>query len=331
MRTLTLLAAFAAFAGLACAQNSAVSGPTLGFVLDAASKSAVPLIGLPGAALTAAPLDAGAPLAQVESSPAADSALALSAQDGSVLFLRHGLPPASIPGLPPAPDVMVFSPSGSHAALLYRDAGVIEVLEGLPLHPSRGLSVPLAVDGPLAALAISDTGLLLYADAGPGGSTVWLLYPGRAPIPVLSVGGHAAVAFVPRLPSALVSDPSAGLLYQVRDVRRGGSTTVVAAIPQDSAAQVGQASDLSGTGPRPVPLAVSLDGRSAAVAMSTGQVVSVDLGTGRTSAADCHCHPDRIRPLALDAAFAVFEGARVLLFEAGAEPRISFVPLRGAQ
>lgn len=332
MRTLMLIVLLA---GLAAAQDpAAVSGPTLGYIFDSTARAAVPVLGLPGAAISAQPLDAGVELAAAEAAPSGELILALSAKDSAVLALRPGLPAAPVRGAAPAPDRIVFSPSGARAALFYGASNTIQVVSGAVV--IRTLTADLA--GPLSSIAIADTGLVLVADSAASGSTVWLLDARRqprqprpprwngepdneagAPVAVLSVGGHAAIAFLPNSSSALVADPAAHLLYRVADVRRPGAATVIAGAAEGVA--------------EPDSIAVSPAGAYAVLAQADGRLLSIDLHSGQTAAALCDCHPSRVQPLALGPAFALFDGARVLLFEAGPEPRFFFLPAgsRGAR
>lgn len=332
MRMLTL---FLVLAGLSGAKDPAVvSGPTLGYVFDSASRTVVPLLGLPGAAICASPLAAGVEIAAAEASPAGDLVLALSAKDSTVLALRPGAAAVPVRGIAPGPDRIVFSPSGSHAAFYYSASSTVQVVGGLPTG-SAVRTLDAALVGQPSSIAVADSGTVLLADTGPGGSTIWLLNarsrpkPPRGPlgdpeddpppVPVLSVGGPAAVSFLPHSVSALVTDPAAHLLYRIADARRPGTATVMAGAAEGVA--------------EPTAIAVSPGGDYAALVQADGRLVSVDLRTGQTAAAVCDCHPSRVQPLALGSAFAVFDGARVLLFEAGPEPRFFFLPpgVRGAR
>ncbi len=307
MRNLMLLFAVA---GLALGQSSTVSGPTLGYIFSSAAQSVTPLIGLPGAALSGPALAAGPALARSESSATSGAILALSAADSSVLLVRPGAESVPVRGVTPDPEAIVFNPSGLLAALRYpdREGSRFQIIAGLPSRaiPFRSFRTWLAP----SSFALSDDGWLLIADGGAGSSTIWQLTPGRTPVSVFSAGPGAAVALLPHSPSALVLDPQAGLLYQLADARQGGSTTVLAG-----------AEDLRGASA----LAVSPDGAYAAAATAAGRLTSIDLRTGETVSADCACHPQRLQPLAFGS-FAVFDGTRVLLWETGTQPRLSFLP-----
>ncbi len=308
MRNLMLLFAMA---GLALGQNSTVSGPTLGYIFSSTAQSVTPLVGLPGAALSGPALAAGPALARSDSSASSGAILALSAAGSSVLLVRPGTEPAPVRGVTPGPEAIVFNPSGSLAALRYgdREGSRFQIIAGLPSQaiPFRSFRTWLAAP---SSIALSDDGWLLIADGSAGSSTIWQLTPGRTPVSVFSAGPGAAVALLPHSPSALVLDPQAGLLYRLADARQGGTATVLAGAP-----------DLRGASA----LAVSPDGAYAAAATLAGRLTSIDLRTSETASADCACHPDRLQPLAFGA-FAVFDGARVWLWETGTQPRLSFLP-----
>jgi hypothetical protein len=155
-------------ASVAAAQTgTALSGPTMGLVFDASQSALRPIRGIPGAATFGDAVNPGFPLASATVSPRQDFALALRADDSSVVLARAGGGSAAVPGARPAPALMVFSPAGATAALYDSGAGRVQVLTGLPDAAAVQSDVDIsALAGPVAALAVDDAGSTLFLAAG---------------------------------------------------------------------------------------------------------------------------------------------------------------------
>ena len=155
-------------AGVAAAQSgTALSGPTMGLVFDSSQSALRPIRGIPGAASLGDAVNPGFALASATVSPRQDYALALRADDSSVVLVRAGGASAAITGARPAPALMVFSPAGTAAALYNSGAGRVQILTGLPDAAAVQNDVDIsALAGPVAALAVDNAGTSLFLAAG---------------------------------------------------------------------------------------------------------------------------------------------------------------------
>ena len=139
--------------------SSPVSGPVLGFVVDAA-EGVRPVFGIPGGATLGRSVLPTYGLSGVVLSPEAKYALAISAPMGRLVLLRNNEYHDSIPlDLLPGVSRIVLSPSGASAAVYYKADGRVEVLTGLPDSASwsHSLEVP-DFAGSLSVLAVNDYG-----------------------------------------------------------------------------------------------------------------------------------------------------------------------------
>ena len=302
-----LVLMFAAAAWLPGQQGS-VSGPTAGFVFDSSAHSLRPVMGVPGASVIGDPVKFDFDLAAASVAPAQDLAVAAAADGGLHIFrlVSGAVSERTVDGVSALPERVVFSPSGTAAALYA--AGKAQILTGLPDAPVLAGSMDLG--GTPSALALSDDGqYLLYA---AGGSVQLISAGGNRKL--MDAGDGAVVAFAPGILNAAVLDPGGAGVVLFRDLAGASQQTVVAA-PDDGMAS-------------PVGLAFSAAGRKLLVASrSARSVSSFDLETGDRGAFPCNCVPTgfvsmgnllRLNELGTDPLW---------LFDAGADdPRIVFVP-----
>jgi hypothetical protein len=296
---------------LAAQQPPSVNGPTSGLVYDQTAGVLRPVLGLPGGAT----LGNGIPLSYsanwIVVSPRLDSAV-VAAQDGSLHFLSlsaSGMVEVPVPGITVVPQHVVYSPSGTAAALLY--AAQAQVVTGLPSAPVPGKVLPLDVPPdthvPLAArpqpgqVALSDDGSVLLEARG---GTVRLAGAGGRS----SLMNGMLAAFAPGGHDAAVAD--------------GAGVTLVRSV--DGAAQRTVLAD-SGV-PQPVGLAFSADGTAVYAAVASG-VVALATAGGTPNQVACSCAPSEIAPMG--AVFRLNElgqGPLWLLDPGNASPRTVFVP-----
>jgi hypothetical protein len=159
--TLVLLAA----AGCA-GENSQLSGPVSGYVFDGARREVRPILGIPGASTIGEALDFGLRVSATYVAPRQDAAL-VTAADGTVHpFQIHSGSAVELVlnGLAIAPERVVFSPSGTAAALYYSDS--IEILNGLTHSPIVTTSIERTAAGVPKSMALSDDGALLLLACG---------------------------------------------------------------------------------------------------------------------------------------------------------------------
>ncbi|HVX66587.1 MAG TPA: hypothetical protein VHA11_08300 [Bryobacteraceae bacterium] len=296
------------------AQNlPAMRGPWLGMLFDPGSGSLRPLRGLPGAATLGPALALPAPLDRVRAAQRGGFALGLNRADGAVVEVT-AFGTRKLAGVAPSPDEIVFSPSGTRAALYYSAAGTVQVLSGFPSAPARSASLDFSMlPGALAALAVSDDGLVLAAcSTGADSAVVYAAARMRPAAPVFTARSVAALGFLGASRDALMADASAGLIYRLRDA----SAVIVA----------GAGEGVS----RPIALASTEDGRRAVIVNSGGApLVVLDLTGGPARTVACSCHTALAEPLAGNAVFRLTApgASRLWLLDAErAEPRLFFVP-----
>ena len=210
--------------GLAFAQQGHIAGPVSGYVFDRAGRTLRPVVGVPGASVIGGPIDLGFPASNVWVAPRLDSAVAVAA-DGSLHFLRIDSGAAaelSFNGATIAPQSVVFSPSGSAAALFARNRATI--ITGLPDAPVTAGTIDLAAElarpSRLPSLhtvssAVSDDGAYLLRASG--GKVI--LYGTGGEHRTLADGVEAA--FAPGAHKAAIADPSGAGVVVFDDVAAG--------------------------------------------------------------------------------------------------------------
>ena len=309
------------------AQPGSLAGPVAGFVYDSPGRALRPIQGVPGASLIGDPIDLGLDLSAAYVSPRQDSAFVVSA-DGALHFFRlnsAGAVEASLSGISFIPQRVVFSPSGTAAALF--TPGKVQVFQGLPGTPALAGAVTLPAAGgaqaspatasrsrqhtPAAAdFAISDDGVYLLSVSG---GSVRLLSVNGQNRSLVPAGAGALVAFAPGGHDAAVLDPAAGLLL-IRDAAGAASVQTIAQ-PDDSLASA------AGIG-------FSQDRSKLYVASASAQgVVSFDLAANSRSMIACDCTPTTLAPMGSLFRLNEFGSGPLWLLDAGAAaPRIVFVP-----
>jgi len=305
--------------GWAAGQTSALRGPWLGMLSDPESGSLRPLRGFPGAATLGPALSLPAQLDLVRASQRAGFALGIDRKDGSVVEVTASVA-RKLTAVAPAPDEIAFSPAGTRAALFYSGQGEVHVFSGFPSTPMRTATLNFAtLPGPLAALAVSDDGLVLAACSTGAGSSV--IYGAEKLKPVAAAVFTArrvsALAFLGASRDALVADAAADVVYRLRN-----TSGVAVAAAADGVSQ-------------PVALASSADGSRAVVANSgAAPLLVLDFESGRHSTFACPCRTVAAEPLAGNAVFRLTAPGASQLWLLDAErpdPRLFFVPQTEAQ
>jgi hypothetical protein len=299
----------------AAAQTGAVAGPSAGLVFDAAAQTVRPIRGVPGAATFGAALDARFPLAAVWISPGQDAIFARDAA-GSLHFFQlspNGLAEAAISDIASVPERVIFSPSGTAAALFA--GGQVQIVTGLPGSPAAAAAFTLShgVRGMRPALgsaALSDDGAYLLFSAG---GSIQLANATEGSRVLMTAGFGAAVAFAPGGHDAAVAARGTGAVM-IHDVPNTASQQLLA--PDDSAF-----AQLAG-------LAFSLDGRHLYIASaSANSVVTLDTASGARSDLSCSCSPSGLTRMGSAFRITEFSTGPLWLLDAGAPTlRIVFVP-----
>jgi hypothetical protein len=302
-------------AAVAAAQSgTALSGPTMGLVFDSSQSALRPIRGIPGAATLGDPVNLGFALASATVSPRQDYALALKADDSSLVLVRAGAEVSStaVPGARPAPALIVFSPAGTAAALYDSGAGRVQILTGLPDAAAVQSDVDIsALAGPVAALAVDDAGTSLFLAAGAAEAvSLYRIGMDGASQFLASFRSVAALRLSGTGGDALLADSAAGAVYSIRD---SGIETI--------------ASGQDGLG---APIAVEADSAGRIfVADQAGNVTILDRSRGSVVSLPCGCAPAGLFRLSGTATFRLTEPSDApmwVLDASGDDARIVAIP-----
>jgi len=266
--------------GLVLGQPSQMSGPMAGYIFDHAAGQLRPILGMPGAALIGDPLELGFDATAATVAPRQDTAF-VAAGDRTFLFrLRAGAATEIIVnGLTSAPERVVFSPTGTAAALYAR--GSMQMIAGLPDSPAIAGSLDVSAAGVPDALALSDDATTVLLSSG---GSVTLFRSGASVGQLTQTAGSALLAFAPGRLDAAVADLSGAGLVLFRDLSGAAQPQILAA-PDDSIR--------SGSA-----LAFSADGQRLLLASSAGHsVTAFDLSGGGRNVIACSCSPTALAPL----------------------------------
>ncbi len=257
------------------AQQSRVEGPVSGYVFDSSAPALRPIMGVPGASLFGAPLDFGFAISSAYAAPRQDAAFVMAA-DGSlhVFGLDRGVATErSVGNLISSPQSVVFSPSGTSAALYA--GGSIQVVTGLPNSPAVSGGMDLPSGTVPDSLALSDDGSVMLVSA----NKAVRLYGSFADMgKVMDTAGPAILAFASGGHDAAIADPAGAGVVLFHDLTGAGNSQVLAAT--DDTISTSSA------------LAFSADGTSLLLASSAARsVTAFDLAAGVRNAIACTCSP----------------------------------------
>jgi DNA-binding beta-propeller fold protein YncE len=318
-----------ATSSLLVGQQGTLAGPVTGFVFDASGRVLRPIQGIPGASLLGNTVSFGFDLAAVYVSPHQDSALVVGADQSLHFFLlNQGAPTeVSMGGISGVPERVVFSPSGTSAALF--SSGTARVLTGLPNAPALVGSFHVPANRQTAparpgaagsrhmsasqALALSDDGIYMLSVAEGSARLLSIHGQNRSLFPAQA---DALVAFAAGGHDAAVMDSVTGLTL-VRDAAGNAGTQVLAAPDEGLAGPAG--------------LAFSPDETTLYVASATAQsVVAFNLAAASRTTIGCSCTPTTLVPLGNLFRLTELTGAPLWLLDGGLSPRTVFVPARVA-
>jgi hypothetical protein len=318
-----------ATSGLLVGQQSQIAGPVAGFVFDGPGRVLRPIQGIPGASLLGDPVSFGLDLAAVYVAPLQDSAFVVGADASLHLFrLNAGaVAEVSLGGLDGAPQSVVFSPSGTAAALFAM--GKARVITGLPNAPVLVATITIPGNGPATgpatannrpapagaaaqSLALSDDGTYLLAVSSGSVRLFSIQGENRSLLPAQP---DALVAFAAGGHDAVVMDSTTGLTL-IRDAAGAGSPQLLAAPDAGLAGPAG--------------LAFSKNEQTLYVASATAQsVAAFTLATGSRSAIGCTCTPATLVPMGNFFRLNDIGSAPLWLLDGTAStPRTVFVPAR---
>jgi hypothetical protein len=304
-----------ALAGVAAAQTgTSLTGPTMGLVFDASQSALRPIRGIPGAASLGDAVNLGFALASATVSPRQDYALALKADDSSLVLVRAGaeISSAAVPGARPAAALIVFSPAGTAVALYDSGAGRVQILTGLPDAAAVQSDIDIsALAGPVAALAVDDAGAsFLLAAGAPETVSLYRVVMDAAPQFLASFRSVAALRLSGTGGDALLADSAAGAVYAIRD----SGIEMIASGQDGLGAPIAVASDSAGR---------------IFVADQAGNMTIVDRERGSIVSLPCGCAPTGLFRLSGTATFRLTEPSDApmwVLDASGADARIVAIP-----
>jgi hypothetical protein len=307
---------FLTFGLIACSAGclvaqSGIQGPVAGYVYDGSAHGLRPILGIPGSSLFGSPVSLGFDATAAYVAPRQDAALVV-ASDGTFHFFRLDAGTATeqtVDNLPGAPDRLVFSPTGTAAAIFI--GGSIAVLKGLPDAPSVAGGIDLPSGTAFDTMAVSDDGSVLLVSA----ANAVRLYGSFADMgKLMDTAGSALLAFAAGGHDAVAVDPAGSGVTLFHDLTASNASQALA--PSDSTISAASA------------VAFSTDGKSLLLASSTGQTVTYfDLSAGARNAIACNCAPNylarignlfRLNDLGADPVW--------LLDTRSSNPQILFVP-----
>jgi DNA-binding beta-propeller fold protein YncE len=300
-------------------QQGQVSGPIAGYVFAGAVLR--PIAGVPGGATLGDALSLGLAATAAVVSPQLDSAI-VTASDGSLhLFRPSGNTATEVSwnGVPQGPARVVYSPSGTAAAIYA--SGRVQVVSGLPNSPATSYTAEIGpapetltrqtIHAAPQAMAVSDdAAYLLVASEGrlrllsASGSSSWLLDGVREVSVAFASGGHTA---------AVLSGAGPWL-----DVFPDVSADATQRIAAPGLAE-------------PVGLAFSADGKSVLAAAHGSKPVTIFnlAAAGAATTLDCNCAPTTAARLGSLFRLTDAGAGPVWLVDTGVSPpRIVFVPAR---
>ena len=157
------------------AEDSALRGPVMGFVLDAAKQVIRSVNGVAGSSTLGPSVDLPFPVAAAAFSPRGDFAVVVSgSEDRSAYLVRHlkNEPETLLlDGAIQNADRIVLNSDASAGALLATEGRQIQLVHGFPDSPAAGLPLDLsAISGEISAIAVNrgGTNILIATSADHG-------------------------------------------------------------------------------------------------------------------------------------------------------------------
>ena len=301
---------FLALTGAACAQ---VRGPVMGYLPDNGALRT--LYGIPASGWVGDAVTPDRALSLIEMSPDQSRALAIAADTGALMLLTPATGvTAHVNGAASGADRIVFSPSGTAAALWFSANDHIQVISGLAAVPSVRDVDASFLGGAPTGLAVSDDGQWV---AGAWSSNVYAFGPagGASALPVAGPA-EALCFFHGRADVAVIT---ASQVVIVSDIGGAVVPNVIYNKPNDPA----------NTAPVEVAVgfAVSFDNRYLSIAGNLGALATFDLTAGSSAGGNCNCTPSGLAGMggSLYRLTGVNDGA-LKVFDASSND-VWFVPL----
>jgi len=295
---------------------NAASGPLLGAWWDANHKSLRTVYGVAGAAHQGTPTFSDGSYSGAATCMRKNIAL-LTTPSGSIysVALPHG-EPVAVSSMAISKASIAFSPSCTSSLVYTLGSTAAVLVQGLLSTP---VGTPMILPAGGSAAAIADSGAILIAAPGSNGATsIRFLASGTSSFqPVTVLAKYGGMAFLPGADTAVLADASANTIVEASHL--GGSVSLTSL-----------ATEADGVG-SPASVAVSADGRLAAIANNNGaSVLRLDLSRQSPPIKTvCHCWPTELEPLAGNFIFRVNEpgSGTVWAFDGDSlQPRMFFIP-----
>jgi hypothetical protein len=303
----------------------APAGLQLGYIWHADSRNLYPILGVSGAAHYGGPaLASDSSIVAAAAATSASSSWALMLhKDGTLkLWTISGSSSGTMAASVATDSTILFSPSGTCAALVSPSTSTVVVIIGLPSKPQvSNVSLPAGFSPD--QIAVGNDGTVLAGVTRPGIAGVQLgtLSETRGYTPFGTVQAWGGAGFLPG---------------------SGGDAAVIA---DGVTARLAYASNLNGASPalaplaagdllqKPVAVGVSPDGKWAyAVDSAKPQIVRVGIGASGPAPLSiaCACTPQQLVPLTTDGVFSLSRDVQGqpawILDTRTSEPRTFFVP-----
>lgn len=263
-----------------------ISGPVMGYLPDGGQIRTIH--GIAAAGVVSGALDAGRQLSLVEVAPSQSVALATATDNGEALLLipnasGSAVQMAGVSGAGAGASRIVFSPSGTAAALWFASSGHLQVVTGLNSSLSVRDTDASFAGGDPGAIAVSDDGTWAIASWG---QQIYAFGPNGV-VNTLPVSGVArALCFFHS--STNVAVVTANQVVTISDIGGGAVPKVIWTNPDgavDSGSQFA------------VGVAASFDNSLLTVAANTGALFTFTMATGEGRGADCGCAPTALAGL----------------------------------
>jgi DNA-binding beta-propeller fold protein YncE len=323
------LTCFLALSPLAFGQNSAIAGPTAGYVFDSAAGAVRRIQGILGASY----ISGAVATAQPQSMAAVSSANSLAATfDGAwqLTWLQTGST-AALPGAIPYPAEAAFSASGTAVAFVAPHSAEVRIVTGLS--PNTGQNMQLttldlsALGNAIKAFAVTDDGTIIAAVVkepairGRGKQVtsdvpIVLASPGSAPQSITVLHSLNSLYIAGDGSLALATDPADQTVWRITSA--GGTFTV------DSVAKA--SSGVAG------PVGAILDAAGGTVWIANADshsVLSVPLNGAAPTSLSCGCAPTGLSLLS-NGVFKLTEPGAGPLWVVETDlraPQLMFVPM----
>jgi hypothetical protein len=301
----------------------APGGLQLGYIWHADNRTLYPILGVSGAAHYGSPaLDPDSSVVSGAAATSASSSWGLMLhKDGALkLWSTTGSGTGTLAAGIATDAKILFSPSGTSAALISPSSSTGVIIAGLPSKPQIA-SVSLPAGFSPVQIAIGDDGTLLagVTRAGVPGVQVGFLSETRGYTPIETLQAWGGAGFLPGSGSAaVIADGATGRLTYASNLN--GASPALVALPASGLLQ------------KPVAVGVSPDGKWAYAADSAKpQIVRVSIAaSGPSSSIACACTPKQLVPLTTDGVFSLsadVQGQPAWILDTRtSEPRAFFVP-----